>query len=1219
MQLRRSDRLHKVAVDSEIWYEFQPGDRVLTREGIFGRVVAVEDGPHAGNEQYVVELDAGMGGGAYSASELRHPTSDHVEPGFEAAASKVAQGTERYIASNGDEGHCSVCGIPISYDDYEGDFVTPCCGAEVCEWSNVSGYQCYVYDSLYTGQVHGETITVSSKTAATVAEPGPEVVEEGETCLHCGQPIYLGRDGEWYHSGTQSRECDPDFVVGSLEGHLASDDYPELADILVERPPLPHAEKVGVKEAVTRFVVTNDGETVSDEFTTYGEAFEIFRELNGGDPFSKGNGLQVERVDVPRKEAGFFTDRVLAPAADRMIENQNPNTRYNPQTGEMASVDWCRFRRDRRCYYPKALDEKATEQAGYAVWIPQDRGLCPRDQWDAQRQCPLSEPGPNSGSAKNLTDATVPWDQGGQRYDNFNRPVPVNIYASTGEVAGSRTTTQDPEFQFHFTAAWRDVQEKASRIRRDGHVRVISSTPAYLVGEVRGDTNVYQTTLHRDIGSNKVALWECGCAWAAYSWGRSGRWKKFEGRMCSHALALHYEGQSRGWGGQQIAEDAAQPTWMSDPSITVKVPGDYKKPDMGEWRLDASRKTADLQVGDVVEFDGLVGTYAGSSWLGREAPEGRVWFMSAQGDLMLARPEELVPSDKGGIRRVELLDTFREVSVDPSLRPAPVMSMIQDMMGDRDDAEEIVATVASLGVPNASELVKMAAAPFEVKWRGVIHQVVEMLSGGKLKLDTGEEVPASEVVNPKYDPLLGLASKQGSSQSMDYFMGYEKGQEDADLGRPNEFAGSVRGGDKGFVTGYLDGYENRPPDPPFEEPVYDWYGDEDEDEGWQTLSRQAVSQELRDTFEWQHAYDWAYWGLMPHEDAEDYADWFVEEYQEDTSMGDKSHVDMAEWWRADRAREGVKVANADSGEGCMIAFRPPEHILQAFESDEPFEELHVTVAYLGKAAEINKEMLLDAVGAWSQRWPSFPASFSGYGVFENTDNRVLVALVDMPGFEDARSDLLDIMAGYGLHPMRNHGYTPHMTLAYGDGDVTAPDSLPEEAKGDFQFDSVFVVHGGEWTEVAFTGRTAKKAELNDEPEPALPETTGEDEVDASDFMGDETDLADEPHEVPAAIVQEDKDLRGKSKTIEGVSRPEWLNAEGGGHDSSNGEIASLARETLAKMGLKAFTPEEQRMLIEEGEGVTASNLDLLDLSGTHYEALEEALQLEEELDEMGLT
>ena len=86
------------------------------------------------------------------------------------------------------------------------------------------------------------------------------------------------------------------------------------------------------------------------------------------------------------------------------------------------------------------------------------------------------------------------------------------------------------EFVWHFTSAWRDVQQKASRIRGAGHVRVISSSPAFLVGEVRGDTNIYQTTLMREPGSQRVALWECGCAWAAYSWGRSGRWKKYEGQ-----------------------------------------------------------------------------------------------------------------------------------------------------------------------------------------------------------------------------------------------------------------------------------------------------------------------------------------------------------------------------------------------------------------------------------------------------------------------------------------------------------------------------------------------------------------------------------------------------------------------------------------------------------------------------------------------------------------
>ena len=65
--------------------------------------------------------------------------------------------------------------------------------------------------------------------------------------------------------------------------------------------------------------------------------------------------------------------------------------------------------------YPTRLNEAATNREGYAVWVPEDRGLCPRDKWDEQRVCPLGEPGPKSGDRDALPDATVAWQDGGQR------------------------------------------------------------------------------------------------------------------------------------------------------------------------------------------------------------------------------------------------------------------------------------------------------------------------------------------------------------------------------------------------------------------------------------------------------------------------------------------------------------------------------------------------------------------------------------------------------------------------------------------------------------------------------------------------------------------------------------------------------------------------------------------------------------------------------------
>lgn len=216
------------------------------------------------------------------------------------------------------------------------------------------------------------------------------------------------------------------------------------------------------------------------------------------------------------------------------------------------NVHNCRFRRDSRCYHPKDLDPVGTAEAGYAVWQIVDRGWCPRTAWEEQEDCPVGQPGPNVPGIGQV-EVTRPWNQGGQRQSSLN----------SGDMG------------FHLTATWKDVREKAQRIRSEGGVRIISVPDGQaMVAQVKGDENVYQTMITRVIGKQSVAMWECGCSWSAYSWGRSGRWKKYEGRMCAHALALAYEAQSRGWGKREVQEDKKKPSWMDETS-TVKVPGDY--------------------------------------------------------------------------------------------------------------------------------------------------------------------------------------------------------------------------------------------------------------------------------------------------------------------------------------------------------------------------------------------------------------------------------------------------------------------------------------------------------------------------------------------------------------------------------------------------------------------------------------------------------------------
>jgi hypothetical protein len=123
--------------------------------------------------------------------------------------------------------------------------------------------------------------------------------------------------------------------------------------------------------------------------------------------------------------------------------------------------------------------------------------------------------------------------------------------------------SQDREFKFHFVSAWADVQRKAKRIRSEGGVRITLASDGVVFGEVKGDHNVYETGVQRLPGTrHSVATYTCGCKWGAYHWGASDDFSRFAGRMCSHALALQYEAQSRGMFGRDVKEDAVKPEWV---------------------------------------------------------------------------------------------------------------------------------------------------------------------------------------------------------------------------------------------------------------------------------------------------------------------------------------------------------------------------------------------------------------------------------------------------------------------------------------------------------------------------------------------------------------------------------------------------------------------------------------------------------------------------------
>lgn len=124
------------------------------------------------------------------------------------------------------------------------------------------------------------------------------------------------------------------------------------------------------------------------------------------------------------------------------------------------------------------------------------------------------------------------------------------------------TAAADADFRFQVTAAWKDVVAKAKRIRSEGGVRVTMASDGLVFAEVKGDTEVYEAGLQRLPNKKAVHSWSCGCKWGAYHWGADDDFSKFAGRMCSHALALQYEAQSRGMFGRNVGVDETRPHWV---------------------------------------------------------------------------------------------------------------------------------------------------------------------------------------------------------------------------------------------------------------------------------------------------------------------------------------------------------------------------------------------------------------------------------------------------------------------------------------------------------------------------------------------------------------------------------------------------------------------------------------------------------------------------------
>lgn len=174
--------------------------------------------------------------------------------------------------------------------------------------------------------------------------------------------------------------------------------------------------------------------------------------------------------------------------------------------------------------------------------------------------------------------------------------------------------------------------------------------------------------------------------------------------------------------------------------------------------------------------------------------------------------------------------------------------------------------------------------------------------------------------------------------------------------------------------------------------------------------------------------------------------------------GDVDRDGISAWsWGGKWVAEGTEVKGGaaldtapQTNTGIMVSIDVPDPtaraILSALTPDtgtltEPAEELHITLAYLGKTttAEFSVDNVLEACDHFAALSSPIVCAVSGIGHFSIPEGTATYASVDCPDLPSFRERLVAFLAAVGIEPASEHGFTPHVTLAYTPPDVDPPD------------------------------------------------------------------------------------------------------------------------------------------------------------------------------------
>lgn len=133
---------------------------------------------------------------------------------------------------------------------------------------------------------------------------------------------------------------------------------------------------------------------------------------------------------------------------------------------------------------------------------------------------------------------------------------------------------------------WNELVKKAERLVNSGNVTIVTNEPDYVYGRVIGDHGNYESKIKRNNPDEpRITGWKCTCPWNQYAYQRTRQWKIYEGRPCSHILALYYLSKlAPVTGEKEPSPEEPVPTPIPTteaPKVPVGEPSPFAQP-MGE-------------------------------------------------------------------------------------------------------------------------------------------------------------------------------------------------------------------------------------------------------------------------------------------------------------------------------------------------------------------------------------------------------------------------------------------------------------------------------------------------------------------------------------------------------------------------------------------------------------------------------------------------------------